>query len=133
VAIAATAALIAASCGGDDDDNASGTAAESSAEATGSGEPSIPAESSAAESSAAESSEASSSAAESSSAPETVPAEGVQDARPLVIARDMDVNSLDLSRSYCDTCQIFNTAVYETLITVDPADPNTLVPRLATS
>ena len=45
----------------------------------------------------------------------------------------MDVNSLDLSRSYCDTCQIFNTAVYETLITVDPADPNTLMPRLATA
>ena len=44
----------------------------------------------------------------------------------------MDVNSLDPSRSYCDTCQIFNTAVYETLITVDPADPNTLEPRLAT-
>jgi peptide/nickel transport system substrate-binding protein len=132
VAIAATAALIAASCGGDDDDDAAtGTADESSAEATGSGEASIPAESSAAESSAA-----SSSAAESSSAPETVPAEssgGGEDARPLVIARDMDVNSLDLSRSYCDTCQIFNTAVYETLITVDPADPNTLLPRLATS
>jgi peptide/nickel transport system substrate-binding protein len=45
----------------------------------------------------------------------------------------MDVNSLDISRSYCDTCQIFNTAVYETLITVDPGDPNTLVPRLATA
>ncbi|HZB41646.1 MAG TPA: ABC transporter substrate-binding protein, partial [Ilumatobacter sp.] len=57
---------------------------------------------------------------------------GGEDARQLVIARDMDVNSLDPSRSYCDTCQIFNTAVYETLITVDPADPNTLEPRLAT-
>ena len=45
----------------------------------------------------------------------------------------MDVNSLDVSRSYCDTCQIFNTAVYETLITVDPADPNKILPRLATS
>jgi peptide/nickel transport system substrate-binding protein len=54
------------------------------------------------------------------------------DARELVIARDMDINSLDVSRSYCDTCQIFNTAVYETLITVDPADPNTILPRLAT-
>jgi len=52
-------------------------------------------------------------------------------ARELVIARDMDVNSLDISRSYCDTCQIFNTAVYETLITVDPKDPNTIVARLA--
>ena len=53
--------------------------------------------------------------------------------RELVIARDMDVNSLDISRSYCDTCQIYNTAVYETLITVDPADPNKILPRLATS
>jgi peptide/nickel transport system substrate-binding protein len=133
VAIAATAALIAASCGGDDDDDAAtGSAAESSAEATGSGEASIPTESSAAESSAAESS-AASSAAESSSAPETVPAQSGGEARPLVIARDIDQLVLDLSRSYCDTCQIYNTAVYETLITVDPADPNTLVPRLATS
>jgi len=134
VALAATAALIAASCGGDDDDNAaSSSAASSSAEASGSGEASIPAESSAASSTV---SSAASSGAESSSAAESTAAEssgGGGDARPLVIARDMDVNSLDLSRSYCDTCQIFNTAVYETLITVDPADPNTFVPRLATA
>ena len=45
----------------------------------------------------------------------------------------MDLTTLDLSLTYCDTCQIFNTAVYETLITVDPADPNKLLPRLATS
>ncbi len=54
-------------------------------------------------------------------------------ARELVIDRDMDLTTLDLSLTYCDTCQIFNTAVYETLITVDPADPNKLLPRLATS
>ncbi|MEA3185326.1 MAG: peptide/nickel transport system substrate-binding protein [Ilumatobacteraceae bacterium] len=54
-------------------------------------------------------------------------------ARELVIARDMDLTTLDLSLTYCDTCQIFNTAVYETLITVDPADPNKILPRLATS
>ncbi|MEY2416683.1 MAG: peptide/nickel transport system substrate-binding protein, partial [Ilumatobacteraceae bacterium] len=53
--------------------------------------------------------------------------------RELVIDRDMDLTTLDLSLTYCDTCQIFNTAVYETLITVDPADPNKLLPRLATS
>ncbi len=53
-------------------------------------------------------------------------------ARELVIARDMDINSLDVSRSYCDTCQIFNTAVYETLITLDLVDPNKQIPRLAT-
>jgi peptide/nickel transport system substrate-binding protein len=50
----------------------------------------------------------------------------------LVIARQMDVNSLDPSLAYCDTCQIFMTAVYETLIGLD-ADNKTLVPRLATS
>ncbi len=44
----------------------------------------------------------------------------------------MDVNSLDPSRSYCDTCQIFMTAVYETLIGLDPTDNTTLEPRLAT-
>ena len=52
--------------------------------------------------------------------------------KSLVIARQMDVNSLDPSRAYCDTCQIFMTAVYETLIGLD-TDNKTLVPRLATS
>ena len=52
--------------------------------------------------------------------------------KALVIARGMDVNSLDPSRAYCDTCQIYMTAVYETLIGLD--DDNTaLVPRLATA
>jgi len=55
------------------------------------------------------------------------------DARELVIARDMDLTTLDPQRVYCDTCQIFMTAVYETLVGVDPADLNTLVPRLAES
>ncbi len=53
-------------------------------------------------------------------------------ATALVIARGMDVNSLDPSLAYCDTCQIFMTAVYETLIGLDLADNQTLVPRLAT-
>ena len=52
--------------------------------------------------------------------------------KALVIARGMDVNSLDPSRAYCDTCQIFMTAVYETLIGLDASDNKTLVPRLAT-
>lgn len=50
----------------------------------------------------------------------------------LVIARGMDVNSLDPERAYCDTCQIYMTAVYETLIGLDVKDNKTLVPRLAT-
>jgi peptide/nickel transport system substrate-binding protein len=66
-------------------------------------------------------------------ASETSAAAAPANARELVIARDMDTNSLDPSRAYCDTCQIFLTAVYETLITLDPKDPNTQVPRLATS
>ena len=59
-------------------------------------------------------------------------AEGGASDTPLVIARGMDVNSLDPSRAYCDTCQIFMTAVYETLIGLD-ADNTTLIPRLATA
>ncbi|HBB84346.1 MAG TPA: ABC transporter substrate-binding protein, partial [Sulfitobacter sp.] len=30
----------------------------------------------------------------------------------LVVGRSMDVNSLDPSRAFCDTCQIYLTAVY---------------------
>jgi len=54
------------------------------------------------------------------------------DARELIIARDMDLQTLDPQRAYCDTCQIYLTAVYETLIGIDPNDPNVQVPRLAT-
>lgn len=58
---------------------------------------------------------------------------GEGDTRELVIARDMDINSLDPSRVYCDTCQIYMTAVYETLITVDPTSLTTQIPRLASA
>jgi peptide/nickel transport system substrate-binding protein len=47
-----------------------------------------------------------------------VPAAQAQE-KPLVIARDMDVNALDPARAWCDTCQIYNTAVYEQLVTLD--------------
>ncbi len=53
-------------------------------------------------------------------------------ARELVIARDMDITSLDPDRAFCDTCQIYTTAVYDTLMTLDVADPTKQVPRLAT-
>ena len=81
--------------------------------------------------------ESSAAVTEAVAAPETVAAETAapaapSNARELVIARDMDTNSTDPSRAYCDTCQIFMTAIYETLITLDPADPNTQIPRLAT-
>ena len=58
---------------------------------------------------------------------------GGGEARELVIARDMDINSLDPARVYCDTCQIYMTAVYETLITIDPSDLSKQIPRLAES
>ncbi len=45
----------------------------------------------------------------------------------------MDLTTLDPQRAYCDTCQIFLTAVYQTLIGVDPTDLTVLVPRLADS
>lgn len=58
---------------------------------------------------------------------------GGGDARELIIARDMDLTTLDPQRAYCDTCQIYLTAVYETLIGVDPNDSTKLVPRIAES
>ena len=51
--------------------------------------------------------------------------------KPLVIARNMDLNSLDPHRSFCDTCQIYNSTVYETLLTLDTN--NKLIPLLAAS
>ncbi len=59
--------------------------------------------------------------------------ETFNDETPLVIARGMDINSLDPSRAYCDTCQIYLTAVYETLVGLDSKDNRTLIPRLAES
>jgi peptide/nickel transport system substrate-binding protein len=50
---------------------------------------------------------------------------------PLVIARDMDLNSLDPARAFCDTCEIYLAAVYEPLVTLDAADH--IVPLLAKS
>lgn len=55
-----------------------------------------------------------------------------QDDDTLVIARTLAVNSLDPSRAFCDTCQFYLTAVYETLVTLAP-DNQTLVPNLAES
>ncbi len=55
-----------------------------------------------------------------------------QDSDTLVIGRSMDVNSLDPARAFCDTCQFYLTAVYETLITLGE-DNKSLVPNLAES
>jgi peptide/nickel transport system substrate-binding protein len=59
------------------------------------------------------------------------PSGGGGPARNLVVARDMDLNSADPQRAYCDTCQIYLTSIYQTLIGIDVDDPNTQVPRLA--
>lgn len=59
------------------------------------------------------------------------PARAAEDT-PIVVARNMDVNSLDPARGFCDTCQIYLTAVYDTLLTLGD-DNKTLVPKLATS
>ena len=48
----------------------------------------------------------------------------------VVVARAMDLNSLDPARAYCDTCQIYLSAVYDTLLTLG-ADNKTIVPSLA--
>src|SRR3954447_22635304 len=71
------------------------------------------------------------SGATGASSPASAGGAGQMSDKPLVIARSMDVNSLDPQRAYCDTCQIFMTAVYETLIGLG-SDNKTLVPRVAT-
>ncbi|RFC68928.1 ABC transporter substrate-binding protein [Mesorhizobium denitrificans] len=53
------------------------------------------------------------------------------ESRTLVIARDMDINSLDPHRAWCDTCQIFNSSAYESLVTLDK--DNKIIPLLAKS
>ncbi|MDW6023813.1 ABC transporter substrate-binding protein [Mesorhizobium sp. BAC0120] len=53
------------------------------------------------------------------------------EAKTLVIARDMDINSLDMDRSWCDTCMIYNAAVYEGLLALDK--DNKVVPVIAES
>jgi peptide/nickel transport system substrate-binding protein len=50
----------------------------------------------------------------------------------LVIGRAMDVTTLDISRNLCDTCQIYNSAVYETLLRA-PNATDELQPLLAES
>ncbi len=59
------------------------------------------------------------------------PAPSTAEERTLVVARDMDINSLDPQRGWCDTCQIYNTAVYQQLTTLDK--DNKLIPLLAAS
>ncbi len=57
------------------------------------------------------------------------PSSFAQDSKPLIIARNIDLNSLDPHRAFCDTCQIYNSSVYESLLTLDK--DNKLIPLLA--
>ena len=82
--------------------------------------------------SAAATTAAAAGSASTAAATATTAPTGGKPARELVIARNMDINSLDPARSYCDTCQILLTAAYETLIGLDVNDPSKQLPRLAT-
>ena len=50
----------------------------------------------------------------------------------IVVARSMDINSLDPHRAWCDTCKIYVGSVYETLVGM-AKDNKTIIPRLAKS
>jgi peptide/nickel transport system substrate-binding protein len=52
--------------------------------------------------------------------------------RPLVIARDLAINSLDPHVAFCDTCQIFLSATYQGLVKL-AVDDRSIEPLLATS
>ncbi|MBE7183233.1 MAG: ABC transporter substrate-binding protein [Methylobacterium mesophilicum] len=50
--------------------------------------------------------------------------------RPMVIARHLDVNSMDPQRGFCDTCQVYLNAAYQTLVTLG-LDNKTVEPLIA--
>jgi peptide/nickel transport system substrate-binding protein len=52
-------------------------------------------------------------------------------ARDLIIARAVDITTLDPERMWCDTCMIILKATYEQMINVDPNDVSNLLPGLA--
>lgn len=124
-------ALVAASCGGDDDDDN----AESTAAATDTATESSAAESASATEAptATDSGTASETASAESSAPAESTGSAVEvDTTPLIIARNMDLTSLDPHRAVCDTCQFIFTSLYQTLVGLD-TDNKTLIPNLAES
>jgi peptide/nickel transport system substrate-binding protein len=52
--------------------------------------------------------------------------------KPIVVARGLDINSLDPARAACDTCLIYLSSVYETLIRLG-TDRKSVLPALAKS
>ena len=125
VALLAAGALVLSACSSDDSSDTTAAPAETTA---------VAADTAAADTAAADTAAADTTAvaADTAAAETTAATAAPGNARELVIARDMDTNSTDPSRAYCDTCQIFMTAIYETLMTLDPKDPNVMLPRLAT-
>ncbi|HWU65282.1 MAG TPA: ABC transporter substrate-binding protein [Ensifer sp.] len=53
-----------------------------------------------------------------------------QEQKPLIIARNLVINSLDPARTSCDTCNMYMYAVYETLVRLGD-DNKTITPALA--
>lgn len=53
------------------------------------------------------------------------------DEKPIVVVRDMDFGSLDPARGYCDTCQIYFNATYDTLLGL--SQETTFYPKIAIS
>jgi peptide/nickel transport system substrate-binding protein len=118
LAVSVSLALCAAACGGDDDDSGS-TALDTEA----------PTEVTTGDTAG----DSGDTTGDSGDTAEPEPGSDAVSDVPLVIARDMDLSTLDPARSFCDTCQMYLSAVYQTLIGLDPADNATFVPRLATS
>jgi peptide/nickel transport system substrate-binding protein len=110
IGLTAAAVLVLAACGGDDDDDAGAPGSVAAPATTAGG-----------------------GATTAGAATTSGGGGGGEEGRELIIARDMDLTTLDPQRAYCDTCQIYLTAVYETLIGVDPTDISKLLPRLAES
>ena len=50
--------------------------------------------------------------------------------QPLVIARHLEINSLDPHRAFCDTCQIYLSSTYQGLVSLG-ADNKSIEPALA--
>lgn len=51
--------------------------------------------------------------------------------KPLIIARDLAINSLDPHVAFCDTCQIYLSSVYQGLVKLAP-DDRSIEPLIAT-
>ncbi|MEO3387976.1 ABC transporter substrate-binding protein [Mesorhizobium sp. CAU 1741] len=60
-----------------------------------------------------------------------MPGAAIAQDQPLVIARNLEINSLDPHRAFCDTCQIYLSSTYQGLVKL-AADDRSVEPLLAT-